>query len=90
MNQIKVDKVFEFFKAMNQIPRISGHEEAVSNWIANFAKERGLAGFWMMTFHASSCLTARPRSFAKLAIKNQLALAMKTNHLLSSKVTSTW
>lgn len=43
MNQIKADKVFEFFKAMNQIPRISGHEEAVSNWIANFAKERGLA-----------------------------------------------
>ena len=43
MNQIKADKVFEFFKAMNQIPRTSGHEEAVSNWIADFAKKRNLA-----------------------------------------------
>lgn len=35
-------KVFEIFKAINQIPRGSGNETAISNWLVNFAKQRGL------------------------------------------------
>lgn len=42
MTNINVNKVIEFFKAINQIPRTSGHEEAISNWLLAFAKERGL------------------------------------------------
>lgn len=34
--------VFAFFKAMNQVPRGSGNEEAISNWLVDFAKERDL------------------------------------------------
>lgn len=36
-------KVFDFFNKMNQIPRGSGNETAVSNWLVQFAKERGLS-----------------------------------------------
>ena len=35
-------KVLEFFKAMNQIPRGSGNEKAVSDWLVAFAKARNL------------------------------------------------
>lgn len=35
-------KVFEFFHALNQIPRESGNETAVSNWLVDFAKKRNL------------------------------------------------
>lgn len=45
MEQIKetrAKKVFEFFKAMNEIPRGSGNEKAVSDWLVAFAKERDL------------------------------------------------
>lgn len=35
-------KVLEFFKAMNQIPRGSGNEKAVSDWLVQFAKDRQL------------------------------------------------
>ncbi|MCF0154709.1 MAG: aminoacyl-histidine dipeptidase [Veillonella sp.] len=42
MTKINANSVFEFFKAMNQIPRVSGHEQAVSNWLVQFAKDRNL------------------------------------------------
>lgn len=42
MTTINANKVLEFFKAMNQIPRTSGHEEGISNWLVQFAKDRGL------------------------------------------------
>ena len=35
-------KVFEFFKEMNTIPRGSGNEKAVSDWLVKFAKDRNL------------------------------------------------
>lgn len=36
------NKVIEYFKAMNQIPRGSGNEKAVSDWLVQFAKDRNL------------------------------------------------
>lgn len=35
-------KVFEFFHAINQIPRGSGNEKAISDWLVDFAKKRNL------------------------------------------------
>lgn len=35
-------KVFEFFHEINQIPRGSGNEQAVSDWLVKFAKDRKL------------------------------------------------
>lgn len=35
-------KVFQFFKEMNEIPRGSGNEKGVSDWLVSFAKERNL------------------------------------------------
>ena len=39
---MSAQKVLEFFKAMNQIPRGSGNEKAVSDWLVEFAKARNL------------------------------------------------
>ncbi len=35
-------EAFKYFKAMNEIPRGSGNEKAISDWLVNFAKERNL------------------------------------------------
>lgn len=35
-------KAFKYFKEMNDIPRGSGNEKAVSDWLVNFAKEHNL------------------------------------------------
>ena len=35
-------QVFRWFAELNQIPRCSGNEKAVSDWLAAFARERGL------------------------------------------------
>jgi len=35
-------KAFKYFKEMNQIPRGSGNEKAISDWLVNFAKEHNL------------------------------------------------
>ena len=45
MEELKNSKclnVFEFFNEMNQIPRGSGNEQAVSDWLVKFAKDRNL------------------------------------------------
>lgn len=39
---MKCDNVLKFFEAINQIPRGSGNEKAVSDYIVSFAKERNL------------------------------------------------
>ncbi|MFV0504351.1 MAG: aminoacyl-histidine dipeptidase [Lachnospirales bacterium] len=39
---LKPEKVFYFFEEINKIPRGSGNERAVSNYLVNFAKERNL------------------------------------------------
>lgn len=43
MLAIEPQAVFHWFYQLNQIPRESGHEQAVSDFLVNFAKERGLA-----------------------------------------------
>lgn len=35
-------EVFEYFKELNTIPRASGNEQAISDWLVNFAKENKL------------------------------------------------
>ncbi|MEG2936486.1 MAG: aminoacyl-histidine dipeptidase [Clostridium sp.] len=42
LKHLKSVEVFNFFKEMNQIPRGSGNEKAVSDWLVKFAKDRNL------------------------------------------------
>jgi len=35
-------EAFKYFKELNRIPRGSGNEKAISDWLVNFAKERNL------------------------------------------------
>ncbi len=42
LKSLESGKVFEFFYEMNQIPRGSGNEKAISDWLADFAKKRNL------------------------------------------------
>ena len=37
-----MNKTLEFFKTLNTIPRPSGHEEKINNFLINFAKEKNL------------------------------------------------
>lgn len=39
---LKPERVFYFFNQINQIPRPSGKEEKMTDYLVNFAKERGL------------------------------------------------
>lgn len=39
---VKNEKPFYYFEEISKIPRASGNEKAVANYIVNFAKERGL------------------------------------------------
>ena len=38
----KCPEVFQYFKELNQIPRCSGDEQAVSDWLVKFAEDLGL------------------------------------------------
>ena len=40
---LEPQKVFYFFEEISKIPRGSFNEKAVSDWIVNFARERGLS-----------------------------------------------
>lgn len=42
LKNLKSYEVFKYFKEMNQIPRGSGNEKAISDWLVNFAKEHNL------------------------------------------------
>lgn len=42
IEQSPCKQVFEYFREMNQIPRGSGNEKAVSDWLVKFAKDRNL------------------------------------------------
>jgi dipeptidase D len=42
LNDSSCPQVFRWFTEMNQIPRCSGSEQAVSDWLVGFARERGL------------------------------------------------
>lgn len=39
---LKPEKVFHFFEEMSKIPRTSGNEKQISDWLVAFGKERGL------------------------------------------------
>ena len=38
----KPERVYHFFEEVARIPRNSFHEEKISNWLVNFARERGI------------------------------------------------
>ena len=42
MLEEKYNKLIKFFKDISKIPRNSGSEEQVANFLCNFAKERNL------------------------------------------------
>ena len=42
LKNTKCPEVFEYFRQMNQIPRGSGNEQAVSDWLVKFAKDHKL------------------------------------------------
>lgn len=42
ISHLEPKEVFRYFEILSSIPRGSGHEEKVSNWFVNFAKERNL------------------------------------------------
>lgn len=42
IKELNPKEVWKFFNEISQIPRCSGDEEAVSNYLVNFAKERNL------------------------------------------------
>ena len=42
MQRMDVEKVVSYFKKVCSIPRASGDEKAISDYIADFARERGL------------------------------------------------
>lgn len=42
LRDLKSFEAFNFFREMNEIPRGSGNEKAVSDWLVKFAKERNL------------------------------------------------
>ena len=41
LSGLKPEKVFSYFEELCQIPHGSGHEEAISNYLVDFAKEHG-------------------------------------------------
>lgn len=45
LDGLQPEKVFEYFECISAIPRCSGHEKAISDYIAGFAYGRGLAVF---------------------------------------------
>ncbi len=42
LEQLQPEKVFYYFEEISQIPRRSGNEKAISDYMVGFAKERGL------------------------------------------------
>ncbi len=42
LKNLKSFEAIKFFKEMNEIPRGSGNEKAVSDWLVKFAKDRNL------------------------------------------------
>lgn len=53
------DKVLYFFEKINEIPRGSGNEKAISDYLVAFAKERGL---WVHQDKANNVIIKKPAS----------------------------
>lgn len=73
---VQAKRVLEIFKEMSQIPRGSGNEKGISDYIVNFAHNLGLE--------------ATQDSEWNVVIKNQLHQAMKIVQPSSFKVISIW
>ena len=58
-DNVKEHKVFEHFYNINQIPRGSFHEEAISNYLVAWAKERG---FYVYQDQLKNVLIRKPAS----------------------------
>ena len=43
LDGLKPESVFYYFEKISQIPRGSGNEKQISNYLKQFAKDRGLA-----------------------------------------------
>ena len=39
----KPERVYRFFEEVARVPRNSFHEQKISDWLVNFARERGIA-----------------------------------------------
>ena len=39
----KPERVYRFFEEVAYVPRNSFHEQKISDWLVNFARERGIA-----------------------------------------------
>ncbi len=57
LRELKSYEVFNFFKEMNKIPRGSGNEKAISDWLVKFAKERNLD---VIQDHAMNIIIRKP------------------------------
>ena len=42
LSHLEPGNVFRFFEELSRIPRESGHTDAVSAWVEDFARTRGL------------------------------------------------
>jgi dipeptidase D len=42
LDSLEPREIFDFFETLSDIPRGSGNEKQVADWVVNFAKERGL------------------------------------------------
>lgn len=73
---VQAKRVLEIFKDMSQIPRESGSEKAISDYIVNFAKNLGLE--------------VQQDELYNVVIKKPASGAMKIAQLLSYRVISTW
>ncbi len=45
LENLEPKKVFYFFEKISEIPRCSGHEKAIADYIENFAKEKGYEAY---------------------------------------------
>ena len=73
---VQAKRVLEIFKEMSQIPRESGNEKGISDYIVNFAKNLGLEVHQDDQFN--------------VVIKSQHLQVMKTDLLSSYKAISIW
>ncbi|MBQ9458832.1 MAG: aminoacyl-histidine dipeptidase [Oscillospiraceae bacterium] len=59
LDQLEPKKVFSFFEQLCAIPHGSGNTKAASDWIARFAKERGL---WYLQDSSDNVIVKKPAS----------------------------
>lgn len=76
LNNIEPKKVFQYFEEISSIPRGSKKEEKISNYLVNFAKDKGLEVIQDKALN--------------VIIKNKLVKAMKPYLVLFYRGIWTW